>query len=207
VAEVAQEVQHNIEQVGVSHTVTSSWDQFELRFGSVNEAGAVIYFADHVGFMGSFFIKDLMYGFIPRLLWPDKPSWDPAGWFSDFLAGNTHIKSATALHIAPELYWMYGWPGTFFGLLLLGFYYRKVSDSLLRWGSGQPVFWAAWYSFLIFVTFIEEVRYNMAILTPIILMGNALAISCALKLLTPRRRQVLPGTSPVVGAAPEHESA
>jgi hypothetical protein len=98
----------------------------------------------------------------------------------------SQVGSATALHIGPELYWMYGWPGTFFGLLLLGFYYWKVSDWLLKKGHTNPLFLAAWYSFLVFVTFIEEVRYNMAILFPFILLANALAISWGLKLLLPR---------------------
>ena len=189
VGQVAEKVQQNLAQEGVKGTVQESWEEFELRFGGVNEAGAVIYFADSTGLMGSFFIKNLIYGFIPRLIWPGKPSWDPSGWFTAYLAGESSYTpgiTSTALHIGPELYWMYGWPGTFFGLLLLGFYYRKVSDWLLKKGYTNPLFLAAWYSFLVFVTFIEEVRYNGAILSPFILLANALVISWGLKLLLPR---------------------
>ena len=188
---------------------------FELRFGSVNEAGAVVYFADQKGFMGSFFINNLIYGFIPRLLWPGKPSWDPAGWFTAYLKGISEMRgmSSTALHIGPELYWMYGWPTTVLGLLVLGLYYRKVSDWLLKAGRASPVFLAAWYPFLAFVTFIEEVRYNMAILTPFILLGNALVIHWGLKLLMRRPlgkhwREPLPATAgtgrPSVGPGSTH---
>jgi hypothetical protein len=201
VGEVASRVQQNINQEGVLHTVKGSWEQFELRFGSVNEAGAVVYFADHTGLMGSYFIRYLLIGFIPRLLWPGKPSWDPSGWFTDFLAGGsgayTPGVSATALHIAPELYWMYGWPGPLLGMLLLGLFYRRISDWLLASGAKSAVFWAAWYGFLQSTTFIEEVRYNAAILSPIILMANTLIVSWGVSLLLSNRpawrsRRVLP---------------
>ncbi len=191
VGEVARRVQQNISQEGTLHTVKGSWDQFELRFGSVNEAGAVVYFADHTGLVGGFFIRYLLIGFIPRLLWPGKPSWDPSGWFTDFLAGGTGAyvpgASSTALHIAPELYWMYGWLGTLFGMFLLGLFYRKVSDWLLASGTKSSVFWAAWYVFLQFVTFIEEVRFNTAILTPFILLATTVAVSMLVGMLGPRR--------------------
>ncbi len=190
VGEVARRVQENIEQEGTVKTVIGSWEQFELRFGSVYEAGAVVYFADKTGLVGGFFIKNLLIGFIPRILWPGKPSWDPSGWFTSFLAGGSGDYSlgisSTALHIAPELYWMYGWLGTLLGMLLLGLFYRKVSDWLLASGMKSPVFWAAWYAFLQFVTFLEEVRFNMAVLTPFILLANALAIAWIVRTLVPR---------------------
>jgi len=190
VGEVTQQVQKNIEREGVTKTVDSSWDKFQLRFGSVNEAGAVVYFSDKSGFMGGFFLQNLMYGFIPRFLWPEKPSWDPAGWFTAYLAGGTYtpgMASSTALHIGPELYWMFAWPGTVVGLLILGLFYRRVSDWLLMKGSASPVYWLAWYSFLQFVTFIEEVRFNTAILTPFILLANVITVSWLVKLFVPRR--------------------
>jgi hypothetical protein len=191
VEQVAQQVQSNMEQEGVAATVKTSWEMFEIRFGCVNEAGAVIYFADQTGLVGNLFIQNLFYGFIPRLLWPGKPVWDPSRWFTAFLGGAPEAPgiSSTAFHIGPELYWMYGWPGTILGLLVLGLFYRRVSDWLLKMGGRSPIFLAAWYAFLVFVAFIEEVRYNMAILTPFILLGNALAVDLVLKIFLPRPAQ------------------
>jgi hypothetical protein len=189
VGEVARQVQQNIEQEGATHTAKDSWEKFELRFGSVNEAGAVVYFADHSGFMGMFFIKNLIYGFIPRLIWPGKPTWDPSAWFTAYLNGTSEasVGSATALHIAPELYWMYGWLGTMVGMLFLGLFYRKVSDWLLASGAKSPVYWAAWYGLLQFTTFIEEARVSMAVLTPFILLANVFAVSWVIRTLVPPR--------------------
>lgn len=186
VGQVAQMAQRGIEREGVGGTIRTSWEQFELRFGSVNEAGAVIYLADNVGFMGGFLIRNLAYGFIPRLLWPNKPAWDPARWFTDYLANGQHLVSATALHVAPELYWMYGWLGAVIGTLFLGLLYRRISDYLLQEGSRSPVFLAGWYTLLINVTFVEELRYNMAVMTPIILLCNLVAVSWLLRVLVPR---------------------
>jgi len=201
VGEVVQVVRQNFEQEGTGLIIESSWELFKLRFGSVNEAGAVVYLADQEGFMGGFFIKNLMYGFIPRVLWPGKPSWDPAGWFTSYLGGipETEGMSSTALHIGPELYWMYGWPTTMLGLLVLGLYYRKINDWLLKAGRANPVFLAAWYPFLAFVTFIEEVRFNAAILSPLILMGNAFIIHCGVQVILQKqlgeyRKEPLPAT-------------
>ncbi len=201
VSEVASDVRRNVEQAGTAQTIQDSWDRFELRFGSVNEAGAVIYLADEEGGLGAFFLRNLMYGFIPRLFWPDKPSWDPSGWFTSVLTGGSGAyggwTSSTAIHIGPELYWMYGWPGTALGLLLLGLLYRRVSDWLLEAGSTTPVYWAAWYSFLQFATFLEEWRFNMAVLSPFILLANAIAISWVVRVVLPlqagaRVRHALP---------------
>jgi len=183
VEEVIQFSSEYVKQEGIAATLSRSWETFLLRFGGVNEAGAVIYFADEHGLMGAFFLQNLAYGFIPRLLWPGKPAWDPSGWFTEYLTGAAgEAISSTALHIGPELYWMYGWAGTVFGLLLLGIFYRNVSDWLLVAARSSPVFLAAWYCFFVSVAFIEEVRYNMAVLSPFILVSSALAVHWLLKL-------------------------
>jgi len=191
VNEVASDVRRNVEQEGTAEMMRDSWDRFELRFGSVNEAGAVVYFADESGFMGSFFIANLLYGLVPRFFWPDKPSWDPSGWFTSVLSRGSGSyapegTSATALHVGPELYWMYGWPGTAIGMLLLGLFYRRVSDWLLEAAITTPIYRAAWYSFLQSVTFLEEVRYNAAVLSPLILLTNAAVVAWAVRVLLPR---------------------
>jgi hypothetical protein len=182
--EIAREVRHGVADEGVAATLRASWTKFELRFGGVGEAGAVVYLADRSGFMGTFFLQNLAYGFIPRFLWPEKPSWDPSGWFTSILTGGSgdyvpHGISSTALHIGPELYWSYGWPATVAGMSLLGLFYRRVSDWLLTAGASRPIYWAAWYGFLQSVTFIEEVRYNGAVLFPFILFANAVVVAWA----------------------------
>lgn len=206
--DVSREVRDRTSEEGVTATMRDSWSEFQLRIGSVNEAGAVVYFADRTGFVGNLFLQNLVYGLVPRFVWPGKPKWDPAGWFTGILTGtdsNESGGSSTALHIAPELYWMYGWPGTLFGLLLLGAFYRKVSDTLLNAGYSTPVYWAVWYAFLVYTAFLEEWRYNMAVLTPLIILCNAYAVVWLIKTISPqprslRRNKCRPGTTEVPAA-------
>lgn len=185
VGQVVAQMSDSVKMEGLSHTIKQSWSDFELRFGSINEAGAVVYFSDLSGHVGGLFLRNLLYGFVPRAIWPGKPSWDPANWFTAFITGDPNIHSSTALHIGPELYWMYGWPGTFLGLMLLGLFYRRVSDWLIKRGIRNPIFLAAWYDLLVSTTLIEEVRYNAAILSVFILVVNVLVISYVFKALLP----------------------
>lgn len=188
--EIAQSVSGDVRQEGIVATVTSSFQKLEERFGSVNEAGAVVFFADTTGHVGAFFLKTLPYAFIPRFLWPGKPSWDPSAWFTAYLSGFAKSEaapgSATALHVAAELYWMMGWPATFFGMLVVGLYYRRVSDFLLRQGAQAPVFLASWFGFLLMTALVEEVRFVTVLVGPVIIIVNAYAVQWVIAFLTSR---------------------
>lgn len=74
-----------------------------------------------VAYQDGYTLKLLFYGFIPRIVWPDKPD-NSVGQlfnrqFSVSADPNTYI-SATQLG---ELYWNFGWMGIFVGMPLIGF--------------------------------------------------------------------------------------
>lgn len=65
----------------------------------------------------------LVYAFIPRALWPDKPTVTRGAWFSEYLGQARSEETATTSlgQTAPgELYWNFGWPGVLLGMSLLG---------------------------------------------------------------------------------------
>jgi hypothetical protein len=90
----------------------------------VSDKGAVETFVGHVGKdkpykMGAT-LDQLLYVFIPRVVWSDKPGENSAQTFNrDF-----HLSEDPDTHMSPthlgELYWNFGLPGVVLGMLLSG---------------------------------------------------------------------------------------
>lgn len=75
------------------------------------------------GFMYGEGMDYLVYAFIPRIFWPDKPTVTRGAWFTVYLGqARTEEKATTSLGqtAAGELYWNFGWLGTFVGMTILG---------------------------------------------------------------------------------------
>lgn len=64
-------------------------------------------------------MSNLVYGFIPRFVWPGKPKVVRGAWF---YAQSVRGGSGTSLGMfaAGELYWNFGWIGVVTGMLILG---------------------------------------------------------------------------------------
>jgi hypothetical protein len=63
------------------------------------------------------------YAFIPRLIWPDKPSVTRGGWFSTYLGlYPTEADATTSMGMTAigELYWNFGTWGVLIGMLAIG---------------------------------------------------------------------------------------
>jgi hypothetical protein len=68
-------------------------------------------------------MKYASYAFIPRLLWPDKPTVTRGGWFSAYLGlYDTEAEATTAIGMTAvgELYWNFGAMGVLVGMLAIG---------------------------------------------------------------------------------------
>ena len=81
------------------------------------------------GFMNGEGLDYLVYAFIPRLVWPDKPTVTRGAWFTVYLGqARSEAKATTSLGLtAPgELYWNFGWPGVILGITLLGIMCSKL---------------------------------------------------------------------------------
>ena len=75
------------------------------------------------GFMYGEGMEYLLYAFVPRIFWPDKPNVTRGAWFSEYLGqARTEESATTSLgQTAPgELYWNFGWVGVVGGMILLG---------------------------------------------------------------------------------------
>ena len=67
-----------------------------------------------------------MYTFIPRLLWPDKPSVSRGAWFTAYLgaaAREEEATTSTGISATGELYWNFGVPGVAVGMCGIGLLY------------------------------------------------------------------------------------
>lgn len=65
----------------------------------------------------------LLYAFVPRAIWPDKPIVSRGGWFHVYLGGSSRVEDATTSlgqTAAGELLWNFGIPGVLLGLLASG---------------------------------------------------------------------------------------
>jgi len=65
----------------------------------------------------------LLYAFIPRIFWPEKPNVSRGAWYTAYLGGADSEATATsgsALTAPGELYWNFGLPGLVIGMAVLG---------------------------------------------------------------------------------------
>lgn len=75
------------------------------------------------GFMYGDGLDYMLYSFVPRVFWPDKPTVTRGAWFSEYLGqARTEESATTSLgQTAPgELYWNFGWPGMIVGMVFMG---------------------------------------------------------------------------------------
>jgi hypothetical protein len=103
---------------------TAAW----LSRGSTARQGAlVIEIAERDGLIGTTLLQGFAALFVPRLLWPDKPTYAPGAWFSWYLGyaeTPETATSATGMPLPTELYWSFGLTGVLVGVpLLAGLYF------------------------------------------------------------------------------------
>jgi hypothetical protein len=66
----------------------------------------------------------LLYAFIPRVVWGDKPVVTRGGWFTLYLGqarNERDVSTSTGQSATGELYWNFGLPGVIVGMGFLGF--------------------------------------------------------------------------------------
>jgi len=197
-SQIAADVIRNLRLYGLGPHMEQSVESFQARFGGIGSPGLVVMFADLYGQIGPEFLRNLPWAFVPRLIWPGKPAFEPAAYFTWYLGSSPspeEARTATALHIGPELYWMFGWAGVALGMIGLGVGYGTINRWLLERAPKMPALMAVWYSFTMFVMFIEERRFNMAVLAPVIILVNGYAIAwvCTRFLPAFSQRFVAPG--------------
>jgi hypothetical protein len=108
------------------------------RLTTINQLSQVGRLVQDEGYLHGQTLDYLSYAFIPRFLWPDKPSIQKGAWFA-LQIGLANIDSRGVIHnsinmtIPGELYLNYGWNGVWVGLSLLGVFIAVL------WGTTE--FW------------------------------------------------------------------
>jgi len=85
------------------------------------------------------------YGFIPRVLWPDKPTTTRGGWFTQYIGVN--LATAIAMTSQGELYWNFGFLGVIIGMFIIGSLYAGLWQ--LAGVSPQNSLLTLWLYFLV----------------------------------------------------------
>jgi len=114
---------------GFFEVSTEGLRTFAARASSARN-GAIVYgVATDRGELGFFNLRDALIALVPRFLWPDKPVIAPGAWFTYYLGRATSVESArtaTAIPLATDFYWMFGWPSLVVGMFLLGALYARI---------------------------------------------------------------------------------
>jgi hypothetical protein len=158
---------------GIIVTAGNSMTHWIARGSSSQMGGLVMYVAERDGFLGPELIKGLATIFIPRVLWPEKPSYAPGAWFTWYLGHASSPDSArtsTATMLPTELYWMFGLPGVMIGMGVIGLLYQSVWRYLLSLSSTGIVPSVALFAILMKAGSLEGAHTIYALTTPVILV-------------------------------------
>ena len=107
------------EPVGLQPT----YEEFSLRQFDPLPLGFILGEVERDGFRYGETMAYASYAFIPRLLWPDKPSLSKGGWFTVYLGFSpreAEAATSTGITATGELYWNFGIIGVVSGMLFIG---------------------------------------------------------------------------------------
>lgn len=96
---------------------------FSTRMFDPTPVGYIYQHVDQTGHLQGASLNYLKYAFVPRLLWPDKPSVTRGAWFTSYLGFSADEESSTTstgISATGELYWNFGLPGVLLGMFGIG---------------------------------------------------------------------------------------
>ena len=90
------------------------------------------------GFQLGSTMKDLYYAFIPRIIWPEKPTVSRGAWFTTYLGmarSESEATTSTGMTTVGEWYWNFGALGVVVGMFMTG----ALLSALWRMAGSNPV--------------------------------------------------------------------
>ena len=110
--------------------------KFLARLSTFNQLSQIVSIAHSEGFYEGRTLDYLVYVFVPRIIWPEKPTIAPGRWFAEKLGRGLYVEgvgfsNAINMTIPGELYLNFGWLGTVLGMGLVGALY------FLFWGAAD----------------------------------------------------------------------
>lgn len=186
---VASRVLLRWEEDGLLETAKRSTQQWTSRGSSSEQGGLVMYLAEQDGLIGPILLTGFASMFIPRAIWPDKPTYAPGAWFSWYLGYAPTPEDATtstAMMLPTELYWMFGILGVVLGMPLLAILYFWTWRFLVRRATTGPIAAAALFALLARSAGLEGVHAIYAFSSPIMLVVAVLVVDRIQRIALPR---------------------
>ena len=180
---------------GIVETAYSSSAKWLSRGSSSEQGGLVMSLAERDGFIGPILIEGLVTIFVPRFLWPDKPTYAPGAWFTWYLGNAESPETATtstAMMLPTELYWMFGVSGVVIGIGLMAVLYFNVWNFLVKKSRKSIIPLLALFVMLARSSGLEEIHTIYAISSPVILVFYVLIFSLIMKFVTAWKRKQMP---------------
>lgn len=173
IGEVASDVTDLWERRGLVETAQVSTSKWLMRGSSAQQGGLVMKMAEQNSLIGPVLIQGLATIFVPRFLWPNKPTYAPGAWFTWYLGQAESPETATtstAMMLPTELYWMFGLLGVICGMSLIAVLNFRVWQRLLRESSTGVIPTFALFAMIARASGLEEIHTIYAISSPIILI-------------------------------------
>ncbi len=108
-----------------------------MRLSSVNQLSQVGRIVQEDGFLNGQTLEYLGYAFIPRFLWPEKPTIAKGAWFALRIGQarvlDGRITNSVNMTIPGELYMNFGWAGTILGSLVFGVFLAALWRTTRFW--------------------------------------------------------------------------
>jgi hypothetical protein len=158
----------------------STRQTFLSRLSTINQLTQVVRVVEEDGFLQGQTLDYLGVAFIPRVLWPEKPTIAKGAWFAlrigqANLTPSGDIVNSINMTIPGELYLNFGWMGVFVGLVLFGAVIAILWSRTDFWRDSRNVLGSAYGYYLLWIWLGFSLGADLQILVTLIAMYLVLA--------------------------------
>jgi len=163
----------------------SATPDLAVRLTTINQLTQIASIARDEGFLHGQTISYLAYAFVPRVLWPEKPSIAKGQWFASkvgmaFVRPDGTYSNSINMTVPGELYLNYGWAGVLVGCALFGVLLAALWSTAGFWNGATNVLGSAFGFYLLWTGFGLGADLQIAVsmvATYCIMAASGLAIS------------------------------
>jgi hypothetical protein len=145
------------------------------RLSTINQLTQVVRVVEEDGFLDGSTLDYLGVAFIPRALWPEKPTIAKGAWFALRIGqanvmADGQIMNSINMTIPGELYLNFGWMGVFIGLLLFGAVIAILWSRTDFWRDSRNVLGSAYGYYLLWIWLGFSLGADLQIIVTLIAM-------------------------------------
>jgi hypothetical protein len=181
----------------------STQQTFLSRLSTINQLTQVARVVEEDGFLDGGTLDYLGVAFIPRALWPEKPTIAKGAWFAlrigqANVTPSGQIVNSINMTIPGELYLNFGWMGVFVGLVLFGALIAILWSRTDFWRDSRNVLGSAYGYYLLWIWLGFSLGADLQIIVTLIAMYLLFAFAGMLTVLSGSRmpRQVNRASTP-----------